>query len=271
MSRNLADAAVVRSSIRSIGSALRPRIGERLRAVEYGDYCDEESRDSYPLDDPDLDLAGGVVLRFEGVDLMLSAAGVNDWVVQASNDSSFANYLESFDAGGLSYWHSFVDQPLLSAAVLGLELEPIAIRLDFPQGSVLVWVAGGEGSIYVSRPDTKSYLANLETLWTSADPDVIHGAASPATAPRTDYEVPLGYSEVPVAVLLVAFVVSMVVLWIAPTLHPWLGLPIAAGFFALSFAGYRSGEERFIGHLRVFLAFSSIAAAAVTVRAHWLL
>ena len=253
---------------------LRPRIGERLRAVEYGDSCDEEYVASYPLDDPDLALDGGVLLRFEGGDLLVTADGVNDWVVSATGGSNFADYLKSFDAGGLPYWRSFLGQTLVSASVLGYELdelEPTAIRLNFSTGSVLVWVAGGEGSIYVSWPDSKSYLANLETLWTSADPDVIHGAASPATAPRTDYEVPLGYSEVPVAVLLVAFVISMVVLWIAPTLHPWLGLPIAAGFFALSFAGYRSGEERFIGHLRVFLAFSSIAAAAVTVRAHWLL
>ena len=161
-----------------------PRIGECLRAVEYGDYCDEESLDSYPLDDPDLALDGGAALHFEGGDLMLTADGVNDWVVHATNDSTFPDYLTSFDAGGLPYWRSFMDQSLLSAEVLGQELEPIAVRLDFPTGSVLVWVAGGEGSIYVSWPDSKGSLPDLETLWTSEDPDVVHGAASSAAAPK---------------------------------------------------------------------------------------
>ncbi len=169
---------------------LRPRIGERLRAVEYGDSCDEEYVASYPLDDPDLALDGGVLLRFEGGDLLVTANGVNDWVVSATGGSNFADYLKSFDAGGLPYWRSFLGQTLVSASVLGYELdelEPTAIRLNFSTGSVLVWVAGGEGSIYVSWPDSKSYLSDLEPLWTSENPDVIRSISPAFTgAPLTD-------------------------------------------------------------------------------------
>jgi hypothetical protein len=58
--------------------ALRPRIGERLRAVGYGDDCDEKFVPTYPLDDPDLALDGGVLLRFEGGDLMVTAYGLRE-------------------------------------------------------------------------------------------------------------------------------------------------------------------------------------------------
>lgn len=252
---------------------LRPRIGERLRAVEYGDSCDEEYVASYPLDDPDLALDGGVLLRFEGGDLLVTADGVNDWVVSATGGSNFADYLKSFDAGGLPYWRSFLGQTLVSASVLGYELdelEPTAIRLNFSTGSVLVWVAGGEGSIYVSWPDSKSYLSDLETLWTSENPDVIRSISPAFTgAPLTDGKAQVRYGEYPLALLLIGFVASLVVLEIVPRLHPWLGLPIAAALFALSGAGYRMGEGFFVHLLRLFLAICSIRSAVILIRAQW--
>ena len=253
----------------AILDALRPRIGERLRAVEYGDDCDEEFVASHPLDDPDLPLDGGVLLRFEGGDLIVTAKGPNDWVVSTTGSSAFADSLK-FDAGDLPYWRSFLGQTLVSASVLGEELEPTVIRLNFSTGSVLVWVAGGEGSIYVSWPDSKSYLSDLETLWTSEKPDVIRGSMPTVfTGPLPDDEVQLGYREYPLAVLLTGFLVSLVVLGMVPRLHPWLGLPIAAVVFALSGVGYHIGEGFFIHLLRGLLAVFSIASAMALIRAHW--
>ena len=125
-----------------------------------------------------------MLLRSEGGDLLVTADGVNGWVVSATGGSNFADYLKSFDAGALPYWRSFLGQTLVSASVLGLEPGPTAIRLNFSTGSVLVWVAGGEGSIYVSRPDSKSYLSDLETLWTSENPDVIRSISPAFTGAR---------------------------------------------------------------------------------------
>ena len=254
----------------AILDALRLRIGERLRAVEYGDDCDEELVASYRLDDPDLALDGGVLLRFEGGDLIVTAKGKNDWVISTTGSSAFPDSLESFDARDLPYWRSFVGQTLVSASVLGEELEPTVIRLNFSTGSVLVWVAGGEGSIYVSWPDSKSYLSDLETLWTSASPDVIRGSISPVfTGPLPDDEVELQYREYPLAVLLTGFLVCSVVLGIVPALNLWLGLPIAAVVFALSGVGYRIGEGFFVHLLRGLLTVFSIVSAIALIRAHW--
>ena len=247
--------------------ALRPRIGECLRAVQYGDDYDEELHDSYPLDDPDLALDGAVLLHFEGGDVMVTAEGYNDWVLSVTGGSTFAEHLKSLDAGRLPYWRSFLGQPLLSASILGYELEPTAMRLNFSAGSVLVWVAGGDGSLYVSWPDSKSYLPDLETLWTSEQPDVIRDTTSADFArPHADYEVQPGY---PLAVLLIGFLVAVVVLAIVPTLHPWFGLPIAAALLALSAAGYGIGEGFLIHLLRGLLTIFSIASAVMLIRAHW--
>ncbi len=247
--------------------ALRPRIGESLRAVEYGDDWDEELDASYPLDDPDLALHGGVLLRFEGGDLMVTAEGNNDWELSAAGSSTFAERLKSFDARGLPYWRSFLGQTLLSASILGYGLEPTAMRLSFSAGSVLVWVAGGDGSLYVSWPDSKSYLSDLETLWTSEKPDVIRDSTSPAFArPYSDHEVQPGS---PLAVLMIGFTLAIVVLGVVPRLQPWLGLPIVAVVLAIAGAGYRIGEGFFVHLLRGLLAILSILSAVRLIRAHW--
>ncbi len=188
-------------------------------------------------------------------------------MVGASSESSFGDHLRSFDARDLPYWRSFVGEPLVSASVLSLEGDPDAILLDFSTGSVLVWVAGGEGSMYVSWPSSKSYLADLETLWTSDEPDVIRKPEFKGAL--IDDRAPPGPGEVPLGVLVLGFVAAIMVLGMVPRLHPWLGLAIATVLLALAGVGYRIGEGFFIHLLRFFLAISSIGSAGLLVRNHW--
>jgi len=125
---------------RQILEVLRPRVGERLEAVQYRCYDDEATLED--LSDPDL-LLEELLFRFTGGDIFVTwaeDAGLEFlFTVQTLTSSQFhAGSLESYDAREVPYFRSLVGQPLVSAVVFGWNATPFGIRFTFLTGSVSV-------------------------------------------------------------------------------------------------------------------------------------